>query len=137
MKQLFVIIYCALFTSCEMVDYHPYDVNISGECGVNNKNISIIESLCINKDTIRVIFTGDTQGWFDDTKDMVRSINNQKKIDFVIHGGDVTDFGITKEKILLVNISTEGEFFGNYFYVLDKNTLLIYSEGVFFEAKRE
>jgi 3',5'-cyclic AMP phosphodiesterase CpdA len=43
------------------------------------------------------VFTGDTQGWFDDTKDMVKSINNHHTIDFVVHGGDITDFGITKE----------------------------------------
>jgi hypothetical protein len=97
MKRLLFIMSCALFVSCDMIDYHPYDVDISGECGVNDKNIKIIESSCFAKDTIRVVFTGDTQGWFDDTKDMVKSINNQKKIDFVVHGGDLTDFGITKE----------------------------------------
>ena len=29
-----------LLAGCEMIDYHPYDVRIKGETGVNGKNIA-------------------------------------------------------------------------------------------------
>jgi 3',5'-cyclic AMP phosphodiesterase CpdA len=80
-----------------MIDYHPYDVRISGDREINAKNILRIEAECKNKDTIRVVYTGDTQGWMDETRDMVSSINNRGNIDFVVHGGDVSDFGLTQE----------------------------------------
>lgn len=46
------------------------------------------------------------------------------------------DLGITAEEIRAVSILVEGNFFGNYFFIVDTDTLLIYYEGVFFEAKR-
>lgn len=35
-----------LFTGCEMIDYHPYDVRIDGETDINAKNITRIETSC-------------------------------------------------------------------------------------------
>ena len=46
---------------------------------------------------MRIAVIGDTQGWLDETKDEVADINSRGNIDFVIHDGDVSDFGLTKE----------------------------------------
>ena len=46
MKQyapLLLSLLCLLMHSCEMIDYHPYDVRISGETNVNAHNIAKIE----------------------------------------------------------------------------------------------
>lgn len=51
-------------------------------------------------------------------------------------GIQASGLGIEEKELLLVTVSTEGEFIGDYLYVLDENTLLIYYEGVFFEAKK-
>ncbi|NLL77187.1 MAG: hypothetical protein GX235_08055 [Clostridiales bacterium] len=51
-------------------------------------------------------------------------------------GIQASELGINGSEITLVNASTEGNFIGSHFYVLDDDTLLIYYEGVFFEAKR-
>ena len=80
-----------------MVEYHPYDVRLSGETGINAKNIARVESLCRGKDTVRFILMGDTQRYYDETEDFVRHVNGRDDVDFVIHGGDVSDFGLTKE----------------------------------------
>ena len=40
---------------------------------------------------------GDSQRWYDETEDFVKSLNKRNDIDFVIHGGDMSDFGATKE----------------------------------------
>lgn len=83
--------------ACDMIEYHPYDGRIEGETGINAKNIKLIEESCKDKETIRFAFMGDSQRWYDDTRDFVNTINNRNDIDFVIHGGDISDFGLTKE----------------------------------------
>ena len=56
-----------------------------------------IEANCQGKTTIRFVTMGDSQRWYDETKDFVKAINQRNDIDFVIHGGDMSDFGLTKE----------------------------------------
>lgn len=86
-----------LLGGCEMIEYHPYDGRIKGETGINAKNTARIEAACANKTTIRFAMMGDTQRWYDETEDFVKHLNTRNDIDFVIHGGDLADFGLTKE----------------------------------------
>ena len=57
----------------------------------------MIENQCKNKTTIKFAGMGDSQRWYDETEDFVKHVNLRTDIDFVIHGGDVSDFGLTKE----------------------------------------
>ena len=77
---------CMLLGGCDLIDYHPYDVRIDGETGINDKNIARIETLCQGKDTLRFAFMGDSQRWYDETQDFVTDVNRRDDIDFVIHG---------------------------------------------------
>lgn len=86
-----------LLSGCDAFEYHPYDGRITGETGINAKNIARIVQNCAGKDSIRFIMMGDTQRWYDETEDFVKAANNRNDIDFVIHGGDLADFGLTKE----------------------------------------
>lgn len=86
-----------LLHSCEMIEYHPYDGRISGEKGVNKKNIARIEKACEGKKKIRFVLVSDTQRSYNETEDFVKAMNKRDSIDFVIHAGDITDFGLTKE----------------------------------------
>lgn len=97
-KQTLLIV-LLLLTSCDLIDYHPYDGRISEneDFNINPDNILKIEEACTDKDTIRFVFTGDTQRWLDETEDFVNHVNQRDSIDFVLHGGDLTDFGIKKE----------------------------------------
>ena len=96
-KSVYVFLSCFLLSGCGMIDYHPYDVRISGETEVNAHNIERIEANCQGKTTIRFVTMGDSQRWYDETEDFVKEINKRNDIDFVIHGGDMSDFGLTKE----------------------------------------
>ena len=49
--------------SCELIDYHPYDVRISGSTDINAKNISRIENKCKDKKQIKVAAIGDTHNF--------------------------------------------------------------------------
>lgn len=40
---------------------------------------------------------GDSQRWYDETADFVKHLNQRDDVDFVIHGGDLSDFGVTDE----------------------------------------
>ena len=105
-KNLFTLLSYLLLTGCGMIDYHPYDVRISGETDVNAHNIEQIEADCKGKKTIRFVTMGDSQRWYDETEDFVKAINKRNDIDFVIHGGDMSDFGVTKGEFYQFNLSS-------------------------------
>ena len=87
-----------MLISCDNVfDVHPYDVNVKGETHINATNISKIENLCKDKDTLKIAFISDTHGRYSDFKDEVADINRRRDINFVVHCGDITDTGTTKE----------------------------------------
>lgn len=88
---------CLLLSGCDLFDYHPYDTRIDGPHNLNAYNIERIEKLCSGRDYIRFVLISDTQRWYDETRDAVRSINARGDIDFVIHCGDISDFGVTRE----------------------------------------
>lgn len=75
-KNLYWLLLCLFLAGCGMIDYHPYDVHISGETNVNAHNIEKIEANCKGKTTIRFAVMGDSQRWYDATEDFVKgSIN--------------------------------------------------------------
>lgn len=84
-------------TGCELIDVHPYDTHVEGPCGINARNIARIESACAGRSQVRFAVISDTQRWYDETAAAVASINARGDIDFVIHCGDLSDFGVTKE----------------------------------------
>lgn len=92
------LLFCSLFMgSCNAVDIHPYDCNISGEQEINRHHIQeLSDTLGEDVQEFRFAFISDTQRWYDHTEDVVEDIN-RKGVDFVIHGGDLSDFGGTKE----------------------------------------
>ncbi len=87
-----------LWAVATSIDYHPYDVRINGETDVNAHNIAEIEQKCKDKTTIKFVTMGDLrQRWYDETLDFVGEINKRDDINFVIHGGDMSDFGVTDQ----------------------------------------
>ena len=68
-KMLCVFAILTLNSCDDVFDVHPYDVNIKGETHINNSNISKIEKLCKDKDTLKIAFISDTHGWYSDFKD--------------------------------------------------------------------
>lgn len=54
-KLLFIPLIGLFMGGCDMIDYHPYDVRISGPTDINNRNIAKIEANCKDKTTIRFV----------------------------------------------------------------------------------
>ena len=100
MKRLFILFLTLVLVSCDKVfDIHPYDVNYQGKRNINNENIILIEEKCRDKEILRIAFISDTHGWYSDTEDLVKAVNRVENLDFVIHLGDLTDCGTTKEYV--------------------------------------
>lgn len=97
-RKVIAFILLVTTNACDLIDYHPYDGRLSiSDRDINDFNINIIEEKTKNKDTIRFAMMGDTQRSYDETEAFVEDINNRDSIDFIIHGGDIADFGMTKE----------------------------------------
>lgn len=82
---------------CNMIEYHPYDLDIDGETGVNDKNIRRIETCLAARKEIAFAVISDTQRWYDETEEAVEALNARSDIDFVVHTGDLSDFGMKLE----------------------------------------
>jgi len=106
-RLYFLLLSLAFLASCDDVfQTHPYDVNVKGETGINAKQMAVIERRFADKDTLRVAFISDTHLWHSDARDEVTDVN-RRNIDFVVHCGDLTDTGTTKEYEWSRDILTE------------------------------
>lgn len=85
-----------LLTGCELFEAHPYEGKIKGETHLTQKNMTKLMNLNLGNE-FRFAFISDTQREYDVTDEVVRNINQRGDIDFVLHGGDMTDFGLTRE----------------------------------------
>ncbi|HPF51613.1 MAG TPA: metallophosphoesterase [Draconibacterium sp.] len=99
-----------ILNSCDLFEYHPYDTQDFNATDVNTRYIKEIAKNDDSTDTLRFVFTGDTQRHYDETEDLVEAINKRNDIDFVIHGGDITDFGLSKEYQWMYNIFEKLKF---------------------------
>ena len=95
-KTILPALLTVLISSCSGFETHPYDVNIKGETGINGKQMAIIEKEFANKEELRIAFISDTHLWIGDARDQVADVNN-RKVDFVVHCGDLTDTATEKE----------------------------------------
>lgn len=94
---LFSIATLVFFNSCDLVKYHPYEDVHDVPTGLTLQNISCIEQLGKGRDTIRFACITDTQRQYDLTHQVVSYLNDCENIDFVLHAGDLTDFGVADE----------------------------------------
>lgn len=134
LKILFLISIIFLVACEDMFDYSTYVVDFEGENkDVNQTNIERLLEKDVN-DTIRIAFTGDTHRFYDEFEGFVNAVNNVNKnnpFDFVIHAGDIADFGLPQQYLwgnsFLLNLDIP------YFVVLGNHDMvgngsLAYSE---------
>lgn len=103
-RILVTIMFLFSVVGCDYFETHPYDTNIKGEKGLTQKNVELIEAMLSDAEEFRFAVISDTQGLYDETEQAVKAINRIEDLDFVIHCGDLTDFGLKKEFQLQRNI---------------------------------
>jgi len=95
----FLLLLSLYLQACEEFEYSPYEVRLDDdEKNINQRNIARIEALKISRnDTLRFILSADVQGFYEENEAMVQNINQRHDIDFLLLGGDLTDFGLVQE----------------------------------------
>lgn len=82
---------------CEYFEVHPYDTDVQEMTGINAANMLRIESALEGRTSCRFAVISDTQGFYDETEEAVAALNARGDLDFVVHCGDLSDFGLKKE----------------------------------------
>ncbi|MBF9141957.1 metallophosphoesterase family protein [Hymenobacter properus] len=84
---------------CNLIEFSPNDHRVPEEfTNLTEKNLARLQAKPLAAgDTLRFIFTGDSQQFYDESKDLVASVNQQKGISFLIVAGDISDFGLARE----------------------------------------
>ncbi|WP_229712496.1 metallophosphoesterase family protein [Marivirga lumbricoides] len=103
MKNFTTVIYIisvslCFLSGCNLVEFNPNEIRLDEEeKDLNSKAITKIQSAG-KRDTLTFVFMGDTQRFYDETDEFVESVNGLAyPIDFVIHAGDIADFGLAAE----------------------------------------
>ena len=95
MNKLFPFV--SVLFSCSMFEYNPNDFELDEhEKNLTAKNLARIEGQPAG-DSVLMIFAGDTQRYYEDTRDFVNAVNKSRHADFVMISGDISDFGLPIE----------------------------------------
>ncbi|WP_460893812.1 metallophosphoesterase family protein [Rufibacter soli] len=96
--RLPLLLVLLLASSCdELFEYHPNQIRLKDhEKDLTAYNLKRLASQN-PQDTVRLLVMGDTQRFYDETVDFVRTANTYANIDFVVHLGDISDFGMSQE----------------------------------------
>src|SRR6476661_2041158 len=99
--RLGALLALALLTStgCDLLEFSPNDHRVPEEfTDLTQKNLARLQAHPLPAgDTLRFVFTGDSQQFYDEAEAMVGSINQQPGIQFMIVAGDISDFGLARE----------------------------------------
>lgn len=102
MKHLLFVVallFCILFGSgCDKVfEFSPYSASVS----FDRRNSNMENYKLIKDDSIfspfKIALISDSHQDYNDLEDAIKHINSQNDIDFIIHGGDMSEMGLIKE----------------------------------------
>ncbi len=96
-KPILIAGACLTMCACENFESHPYSVRLPAPVGIHERNIPQIQAKADADGSFSFAFLTDTQGSYDDMRDALDRICSRGDIDFIVHGGDQTDFGLPKE----------------------------------------
>ena len=88
-----------VLSSCDLLEFSPNDHRApDSERDLTAKNLNrLLQNPLPAGDTLRFVFTGDSQRFYDDAEDLVQSVNQQPGIQFMLVAGDISDFGFARE----------------------------------------
>src|SRR5690349_16176598 len=97
-----VLCFIFLFASCDKFEYNVYETaRVKDDPAVKTQhNIERLLQLPA-KDTLKIVFTGDTQRFYDDVEDLVETVNEIPDVDAVVITGDLADFAAALEYELI------------------------------------
>jgi len=86
-------------TGCDLLEFSPNDHRVPEEfTNLTEKNLTrLLAHPLPAGDTLRFVFTGDSQRFYDEVDGLVASVNKRHDIQFVLVAGDISDFGLSRE----------------------------------------
>ena len=86
-------------TGCNLIEFSPNDHRVPEEfTNLTAKNLARLQARPLPPgDTLRFVFTGDSQQFYDEAEDLVTSVNKQPGVAFLVVAGDISDFGLARE----------------------------------------
>ncbi|MDP1621114.1 MAG: metallophosphoesterase [Bacteroidales bacterium] len=99
---IFLLVAGAGFSACEKFEYNVYETNRTKKDIKVTTEYNIERLLRLShKDTLHLVFTGDTQQFDDNLEDLVEVINDLPALDAVIITGDIAEYGTAHEYKLI------------------------------------
>lgn len=100
--SVLVSLTCILMAQgCRKFELSPYQEQSLEEKTPGNLNALNVAKLKASEpsadDTVTVIYTGDSQRFYDRLEDLVRKANQLPDVDFLVLSGDIADFGLLQE----------------------------------------
>ena len=99
-KITILTLFLLLFVSCDKVfEFSIYSAYVSSSrCNTTRKNLDKLSGTAeLPFEPFKIAFISDSHLYYDDLESALKHINQRDDIDFVIHGGDMTDMGLIKE----------------------------------------
>jgi 3',5'-cyclic AMP phosphodiesterase CpdA len=89
----------AFLSSCELIEFSPNQTSTpAAYSDLTAKNLATLAQRPLPAgDTLRFVFTGDSQRFYSEAEDLVASVNRQPGIAFLVVAGDISDFGLRRE----------------------------------------
>lgn len=86
-------------TGCDLLEFSPNDYRVPEEfTNLTAKNLARLQAQPLAAgDTLRFVFTGDSQQFYDEAEGLVASVNQQPGVQFLLVAGDIADFGLARE----------------------------------------
>lgn len=84
---------------CDLLEFSPNDHRVPEEfTNLTAKNLAKLQAKPLAAgDTLRFVFTGDSQQFYDEAEGLVASVNRQPGVSFLVVAGDISDFGLARE----------------------------------------
>lgn len=90
----------SLLAGCGLIEFNPNETRTpEAYRDLTRKNLEALQARPnpSGGDTVRFVFVGDSQRFYEEAEDFAQSVNQQRNIAFVAVAGDISDFGLIRE----------------------------------------
>jgi 3',5'-cyclic-AMP phosphodiesterase len=96
--QLFLVLYSLVsLTGCDQFEFSPnQNSDQTSPLNLNLLNAAKLRQSA-DDDTVTIVFSGDSQRWYDEQERFVNKVNTLSEVDLVLLAGDISDFGLLQE----------------------------------------
>lgn len=86
-------------SGCDLIEFSPNDHRVPEKfTNLTQKNLAKLQAQPLAAgDTLRFVFTGDSQNFYYEADKLVESVNQQPGIAFTLVAGDISDYGLARE----------------------------------------